>query len=219
MASYLCSLIRSFTFAVIAASSLLARPSRADTPAPPPSADGAQTYADFGHGKQEIAIAGGYGFGVGIGGSNSGNQKETRYAALVPRWGIGLTDPLGEGTWYKGNLDLLVEGAFLFQYHPVNGFAGGGTLIFRYNFLQYERLIPFIEAGGGIVGTDLDLKGQSDGFNFSLQGGLGLHFFLSPRLALTAEARLHHISNAGLRQPNDGINDILFLAGASFFLR
>ena len=89
----------------------------------------------------------------------------------------------------------------------------------RYNFLESGRVVPFIEAGAGLLGTDFDLKGQSDGFNFSVQGGLGLHFFVLPRVAVTAEARLHHISNAGLRQPNNGINDCLFLLGASFFLR
>ena len=91
--------------------------------------------------------------------------------------------------------------------------------MFRYNFLESGRVVSFIEAGAGILGTDLDLKGQSDGFNFSLQGGLGLHYFVLPHVAITAEARLHHISNAGLRVPNNGINDCLFLLGASVFLR
>ncbi|HTF36050.1 MAG TPA: acyloxyacyl hydrolase [Myxococcota bacterium] len=165
------------------------------------------------------SIASGYGFGVGIFGSNNGNLRDIRFAALVPRWGIGLTDPLAEGTWYEGNLDLLVEGASLFEYHPQHGFAGGGTLMLRYNLLQSGRAVPFIEAGAGILGTDLDLRGQSDGFNFTVQGGAGLHFFVLPRVAVTAEARLYHISNAGLRVPNSGINDCLFLVGASFFLR
>jgi hypothetical protein len=178
-----------------------------------------QPDANFGYGKQEWSLAVGYGFGVGLGGSNNGNLKQIRFAAVVPRWGIGLTDPLAEGAWYRGNLDLLVEGAALFEYHPEHGFAGGATLMLRYNFLQSERVVPFIEAGAGLVGTDFDLRGQSDGFNFSLQGGLGFHAFLMPRLALTAEARLHHISNAGLRVPNDGINDCLFLVGASFFMK
>lgn len=175
--------------------------------------------AAFGYGKQELSIAAGYGFGVGFYGSNNGNLKEIRYAALVPHWGVGLTDPFGVGSWYQGNLDLLVEGAALFEYHPEHGFAGGGTLMFRYNLLQYERVVPFAEIGAGLVGTDLDLKEQSDGFNFSVQGGLGCYYFVWPRLAVTAEWRFHHISNADLRNPNSGINSSLFLVGTSFFLR
>ncbi|HME68876.1 MAG TPA: acyloxyacyl hydrolase [Myxococcota bacterium] len=212
MRIYLCSSLLGLT-------ALLSQPCLADPAEQSASPAQVRTDANFGYGKQEWSIAAGYGFGVGIGGSNSGNLKDIRFGALVPRWGVGLTDPLAEGTWYEGNLDLLVEGAFLFEYHPVHGFAGGGTLVFRYNFLQSGRVVPFIEAGAGILGTDLDLKGQSDGFNFSVQGGLGLHFFVLPRVAVTAEARLHHISNAGLRAPNNGINDSLFLVGASFFLR
>jgi len=123
----------------------------------------------------------GYSFGVPLGGSNSGSLKDIRFAALIPRWGIGITDPFAEGTWYEGNLDLLVEGAFLFEYRPVNGFRGGVTLLLRYNILHSGPVVPFIDAGAGIVGTDLDFQGQSDGFNFSLQGGLGLHVFVLPQ--------------------------------------
>jgi hypothetical protein len=186
-------------------------------PTPAPAEAEGETL--FGYGKQEWSIAGGYGFGVGIQGSNNGNLKEIRYATVIPRWGVGLTDPLGEKSWYEGNFDLLIEAPLLFEYHPEHGFAGGGTLMFRYNFLRLERVVPFLEAGAGIVGTDLDLKEQADGFNFSLQPGLGFHFFVLPHVAVTAEARLHHISNAGLRQPNSGINDCLFLLGGSFFVR
>jgi lipid A 3-O-deacylase len=201
------------------AAGLLSEPCLADPEEPPGAKEELPAEAVFGYGNQEWSIAAGYGFGVGLEGSNRGNLKEIRYAALIPRWGIGLTDPIGEGTWYRGNLDLLIEGACLFEYHPEHGFAGGGTLMLRYNFLQHQRVVPFVELGGGILGTDLDLKEQSDGFNFSVQGGVGAHYFVLPHVAVTAEWRLHHISNAGLRQPNSGINDSLFLLGASFFVR
>ncbi len=214
-----CKLFRRSWLWGLPAFALLSQPCLADGPERSASTGQAETDANFGYGKQEWSLAAGYGFGVGLYGSDYGDLKDIRFAALIPRWGIGLSDPVAEGTWYKGNLDLLIEGAFLFEYHPEHGFAGGATMMLRYNFLQSKPFVPFIEAGGGIVGTDLDLSGQSDGFNFSLQGGLGFHIFVSPQVALTAEARLHHISNAGLRQPNDGINDCLFLVGASFFVR
>ena len=205
---------------VFTAFPLLSHPCQADSKEPDASPLAVEETNDlFGYGKQEWSIAAGYGFGVGLMGSNDGNLKELRYATVIPRWGIGLGDPLAVSSWYKGNFDLLVEVPLLFAYHPEHGFAGGGTLMLRYNFLQLARVVPFIEAGAGVVGTDFDLKGQSDGFNFSLQGGLGFHFFVLPQVALTAESRFHHISNAGLRQPNSGINDCVFLIGTSFFVR
>lgn len=204
MRIYLCRLFQRCMLLGLTASALCARPRLADAPEQSASAARVQPDANFGYGKQEWSIASGHGFGVGIFGSNNGNLKDIRFAALVPRWGIGLTETLAEGTWYEGNLDLLVEGASLFEYHPQHGFAGEGTLMLRYNLLQSGRAVPFIEAGAGILGTDLDLRGQSDGFNFTVQGGAGLHFFVLPRVAVTAEARLHHISNAGLRVPNSG---------------
>jgi|SRR5271157_1034773 len=211
-------LLRRESLLCLAAAALLSRPCLAD-PVEPPDKGELPAEIVFGYGKQEWSIAAGYGFGVGFEGSNHGNLKEIRYAALIPRWGVGLTNPMAEGTWYRGNLDLLIEGAFLFEYHPEHGFAGGGTLMLRYNFLQFQRVVPFVELGAGIVGTDLDLKEQSDGFNFSVQGGVGAHYFVLPHVAVTAEWRFHHISNAGLRNPNSGINDSLFLLGASFFVR
>lgn len=89
----------------------------AAAPAQSASTARVQTDANFGYGKQEWSIAIGYGFGIGIYGSNNGNLKDIRFAALVPRWGMGLTDPLAEGTWSEGNLDILVEGASLLKYH------------------------------------------------------------------------------------------------------
>jgi len=206
--------------ALFTAFPLLTHPCLADSKEPASSPLAVEETNDFfGYGKQEWSIAGGYGFGVGLMGSNNGNIKELRYATVIPRWGIGLGDPLAESSWYEGNFDLLVEAPMLFEYHPEHGFAGGGTLMLRYNFLQLERVVPFIEGGAGVLGTDLDLKEQADGFNFSLQAGLGFHLFVLPRVAITAESRFHHISNAGLRNPNSGINDCLFLIGTSFFVR
>jgi hypothetical protein len=205
---------------VFTAFPLLSHPCLADSKEQAPSPPAAGEINDlFGYGKQQWSIAAGYGFGVGLLGSNDGNLKEIRYATVIPRWGIGLGDPLAVSSWYEGNFDLLVEAPMLFEYHPEHGFAGGGTLMLRYNFLQLERVVPFIEGGAGVLGTDLDLKEQADGFNFSLQAGLGFHFFVLPRVAITAESRFHHISNAGLRNPNSGINDCLFLIGTSFFVR
>ncbi len=174
---------------------------------------------------QEIGIAAGYGAAIErflflpIGETTAEDLQEVKYVYVAPRWGIGISDPLGGDAWYRGNFELLAEGAFYIPFEPTDGFGGGITAIFRYNFLPEGRLIPFVEAGPGILSTDFDLQNHVDGLNFVFQAGLGFHCFLSERTALTAEGRFHHISNAGIADPNRGLNSVMFLIGVTTFLK
>jgi hypothetical protein len=171
----------------------------------------------FSRGSQEWSLSFAQGSGLGIWGSADRDTEEVELTGLVPRFGVGLTDPVGADTWYHGNLELLVEGALLVAYAPKGGFLGGAGLALRYNFLGWERFVPFVELGGGLAGLELDLEDQSDGLGFTAHGGLGLHGWLSERIAFTASWRLHHVSNAGIGADNTGINDSMFLVGLSYF--
>lgn len=73
------------------------------------------------------------------------------------------------------------------------------------------------EAGVGLAGIDFDVSNQRDGFAFILQGGGGLHWMLTDRVAITPVYRYHHISNANTRTPNDGVNSHQILIGPTFF--
>lgn len=172
----------------------------------------------FGYGKQEIGLTSGYGAGWGIFESRGTENADVVSVPLFPRWGVGITDPLGGDSWYRGNLSLTVEGFFLLNREPRNGFAAGGAFSFRYNFLARSGLVPYVEIGAGMTHLDFDLADQRDGFNFLLQFGAGAHWLIRERTALTAGWRFLHISNANLRRPNPGINMNLFLIGPTFFL-
>lgn len=66
-------------------------------------------------------------------------------------------------------------------------------------------LVP--EAGSGPVYLGIDTREQGDAaFNFLSQFGLGVQVALDRNSALTIGYRFRHLSNAGTRQPNDGIN-------------
>ncbi|MFQ5881678.1 MAG: acyloxyacyl hydrolase [Candidatus Methylomirabilales bacterium] len=175
----------------------------------------------FGLGKMEIGLSAGYGDAIPVGGTDDDELEEVEFVYVAPRFGIGISDPMGGDAWYRGNLELLGEGAFLANLEPKDGFAGGITAMLRYNFLPRGggNFIPFVELGAGIIFLDIDLKNQADGFNFTPQGGFGFHYFVSERTAFTAEWRFHHISNAGTRDENDGINDSLVLGGVSVFFK
>jgi lipid A 3-O-deacylase len=172
----------------------------------------------FGFGKQSLGLSAGYGFALPVGGSKSPELEDIEFLYVTPRWGVGISDPLGE-SWYRGNFELLLEGTFLYMLEPKSGIAGGLAPVVRYNFWTGTRIIPFLQAGAGVIALDADLRRQADGLNFILQSGLGLHIFLSPSTAVTGEWRFHHISNAGIHDRNAGINSSLFMLGLTFFLK
>jgi len=172
----------------------------------------------FQAGRQSIAIAGGYALGLPIGVAKGTDLEDVRMGAFLPSWSIGLTNPLVPDSWLHGNLEFMVEGTFLFNTEPTNGFAGGATANLRYNFLRWRRVVPYFEIGAGFGGVGFDLDGQSNGFNFFLQAGLGARWFVKERVALGAGWRFHHISNANSNLPNLGLDSSLFLAGVTYYL-
>ena len=176
----------------------------------------------FHKGSKQVALLGGYGIGFRMGKrANRRISRELKFVRpveLVPRIGIGVTDPLGGESWYRGNVEMLFEGALLFNTEPRFGFAGGVGTTLRYNFLRGSRFIPYLDGNFGVLGVDFDLERQANGFNFNVGAGVGSHWFIGDRTAVSVEARWQHISNAGTKQENDGINAALFLFGFTVFL-
>ena len=185
--------------------------------AAPPALAGEAPGADdrrFGRGRLHLGFSTGWGQGYEPG---SHPQDEVRMLAFVPSLGVGLTDPLGGEAWYAGNLDLSIEPQFLVDLSSGGGFAGGTALLLRYQLLGLPGLVPFVSVGAGMAGVDFDGTHQDDGFNFILQAGAGAHLLLTERTALSLDARWHHLSNAGTRSPNSGIDSALVLVGATWF--
>ena len=177
--------------------------------------------ARFGLGKKHAAVSLGYGFGFRTGPKADRRMSrelgDVSLIEVIPRFGIGVTDPWFGDAWYRGNFELLFEGTLAFNANPRFGVAVGGGSTLRYNFLSGRRVVPFIDGNFGAAYLDFDLKGQRDGFNFNVGCGGGFHWFHSDRVTITPEIRYQHFSNAGLRSPNHGINDVLFLIGTSYF--
>src|SRR3990170_4184876 len=112
------------------------------------AADQPATYdSAFGFGKQSLGISGGYGLALPVGGTDAPELEDIEFVYVTPRWGIGITDPLGGRSWYRGNFELLLEGTFLYMLEPKRGIAGGLAPGLRYNFLTGTRVIPFLQAG------------------------------------------------------------------------
>jgi lipid A 3-O-deacylase len=139
---------------------------------------------------------------------------------FLPQLGKVLTDEIGSG-WVAGNVELVIEPLAAHYVQPFSASAFGGSLMLKYNFLDYGRWMPFWDGGAGMLWSDLAprIPEQSTPFNFVLQTGPGVSYFVTEHLAVTAGLRFHHISNAGLGERNIGLNAWLFNVGISFFIR
>ncbi|MGZ5553556.1 MAG: acyloxyacyl hydrolase [Chthoniobacterales bacterium] len=129
------------------------------------------------------------------------------------RFGIMLYNPTGPGI-LRGNVEFLGEvfGGYIF--HGPGDFLAGVSIFFRYNFVQPgARIVPYYQAGGGGVYTDI-AHGAASGnaisqnLNFNLQSTFGIRFLINSQWSINLEQSYRHISNAGLSDPNYGIDQL-----------
>ncbi|HEV3409757.1 MAG TPA: acyloxyacyl hydrolase [Chthoniobacterales bacterium] len=151
-----------------------------------------------------------------------GNERVTvDYALYSGRFGIMLYSPTEAGP-FSGNTEFLAE---LFAgpiFYGPGDFAGGGSLLLRYNFFRPgARVVPYVQGGGGFVYTDIEpgeasSNAVSTEFNFNLQATFGIRWILNDRWSFLTEATYRHISNAGLSDPNYGIDQAGGSVGVGF---
>ena len=117
----------------------------------------------------------------------------------------------------RGNWELLADLFGGYQFHPEGVYFAGLSPHLRYNFATRTRFVPFVDVGAGATATDIREPDLSTTFEFNLQGGGGTHYFLRDDLALTFQWRFIHLSNAGIKYTNLGVNNSTFLLGLSWF--
>jgi lipid A 3-O-deacylase len=120
-------------------------------------------------------------------------------------------------------------------------FTVGGTysgvsvtpIILRWNFAGTRRFAPWVQAAGGVLWTNHKypafgsqiLNLENDGpnadasvWNFTPQGGVGVHWFVKPRRSIDFSANAVHISSASLGDRNPGVNaSVQFSMGYSWW--
>lgn len=103
--------------------------------------------------------------------------------------------------------------------------VGGGTyygvsvtpVIFRWNFLtRSKRIQPWFQGAGGLIYTTHKFPpdqlvphgtpGGASVWNFSPQGGGGIHWFVRPQRSIDIGVNALHISSASLGDRNPGVN-------------
>ncbi len=102
--------------------------------------------------------------------------------------------------------------------HPASEyeFGVGFGLEYRFNIIK-NAMDGYILAGSGFHYISYDSNCQSGGFNFNDNLGAGFYIYTTHNSAINLGFRIRHISNADLRQPNEGIDSIFLMIGYSVF--
>jgi hypothetical protein len=121
-------------------------------------------------------------------------------------------------------------------YYTVGGTFTGITvtpIILRWNIATKGKFAPYVQGAGGLLWTNHKypafgspvLNLTNDGpntdasvWNFTPQGGVGFHYFLSPGRSIDFGANAVHISSASLGDKNPGVNaSVQFSLGYTFW--
>jgi hypothetical protein len=154
------------------------------------------------------------GGGHGINGSQSG----TGVWNLGLRYGLLLTAPHGP-SFLRGQLayafDIVPAWAIVQRTGTVYG-GGINPFAFKWILSSPKKVKPFFQIEGGTLFTTRDVPEGTSQINFTTSGGFGAHF-LGEKHNFSAEVRFQHISNAGMSNPNPGINTIQVRIGFGAF--
>ena len=180
---------------------------------------GPQSIWEHGVGEGFQSTTASFGSSAGVLGGMAifGGKRHHDLALVSLNYGHMLSRTLGEGHWYRGNPEFRLELFTGAQFHPETQWLVGLTPHLRYNFATGTRWVPFFDIGAGVTATGIGAPDLSGTFEFNLQGGFGIQWFIKDNLALSAEARYVHWSCAGITQPNDGLNGIEGLLGLTYF--
>lgn len=167
----------------------------------------------FRRGLQEVGL----GFGAGFSAHKIGDTTPHDLVLSRIYYGIMLGDLKAKDHWYRGNWEFRQEFFAGDQFHPNAHYLVGETTVFRYNFATGTRWVPFIDGGAGVLATDIGPPDLGSVFEFNEQLGPGVDFFWRKNSALTFQYRYTHISNAGIKEPNQGLNVQMFYVGLSWY--
>lgn len=118
---------------------------------------------------------------------------------------------------HKGILAGVCEPQVNPAFRPSSDFEFGVGVGLKYLYPVTDRLYPYIQLTVGPHYISLQTEDQASGFIFSNTVGAGIYYFVTKNSAAMVGYRARHISNAGTREPNDGINTHFGTIGYSFF--
>lgn len=164
---------------------------------------------------QTVSVEAGFAPGM----ATFGSRQAHDFALMSLSYGHMLTHVMWQDHWFRGNIEGRLELFGGAQYRPSTEYVIGLTPHLRYDFATGTRWIPFIDGGAGVTATSIGPPDMSGTFEFNLQVGGGMYWFVRNDVALTGEVSYMHMSCAGISHPNLGANNMIFKLGLTWFFR
>jgi lipid A 3-O-deacylase len=145
-------------------------------------------------------------------------------AGNIGGWNVGLrcgwvlTGLHGPG-FLRGQFEYAVDVVPAFLVFEPGGTAYGIALdpiALKWDFGERHRVVPYLEMSGGTLFTSRDVPSGILRVNFASGAATGL-YFSAAKFNWSAELRWMHISDAGLTDPNPGIDTIQIRLGFGVF--
>ena len=155
---------------------------------------------------------------TGGGHAINGSTSSTGVWNLGLRYGIVITSPHGPG-FLQGQLEYaldVVPAWAIMQPHSTVYGGGIDPFAFKWILSKPRKVKPYFEIGGGTLFTTCKVPEGTSQINFTTGAALGVHV-LGEKRNWSAEVRFMHISNAGMTQPNPGINTVQVRIGFGVF--
>jgi lipid A 3-O-deacylase len=165
-------------------------------------------------GGHEVQIWAGGGHSVPGGTSNTGIFD------VGLRYGWVITGEHLPG-FLRGRFEYTVDAVpayLIFQPANTAYAVGFNPLGLKWNFERRGRFSPYFELGGGVLFSDHNVPTYTNTVNFSPSAALGTHI-LGETYNWSVELWYLHISNAGLADPNPGLNTVQVRLGVGRFWR
>jgi lipid A 3-O-deacylase len=162
-------------------------------------------------GYRTRGLVGGWGHGWPFAVPGWGKTRSNiSFLAFHPRLGWLVTD----------RFEIYGEGTLLLYHRPAAAVSAGvGGLAGRLYWATDRPWVPYATLGAGLLWTSLKVPEIDRIFNFQIFYGAGVRQVTRKGPGLVIELRNHHISNAGTRGENLGVNALTLLAGVEWTLR
>lgn len=118
---------------------------------------------------------------------------------------------------HRGTLTVFIEPQFNPSGTPKQNAEIGLGIGLKYSYPVNETISMYALGSVGPHYMTLDTADQAQGFLFADTIGAGMSVFISRGSAINVEYRFRHLSNAGIKSPNLGVNSNIVLIGFTLF--